>query len=340
MSSRDTSCAPTLVHSTPWPIPRRPDILDESGVGRPAQGLPLATAYRAFGVARKAARCTGKTLEHYEYTLGSFTAWLEERGVLDVERITADHIRTYLIALQERGLKDTTQHAHARGIRAWLNWLVLEGDLSVSPMRRVAMPRLEQRIPPAFSPDHVRKLLDACDRKVPIGARNLAIVLTLLDTGLRASEFVSLRVGDLDMRSGLATVLGKGQKQRSIRAGSRARSAIVHMLAFREHVKDGDPLWLAYNIQGQETGALSMHGLQTMLVRLGRSSGVVPCAPHRFRRTFALWMLRDGCDLHSLRMLMGHSSLAILQRYLDLGGEDIERAHAAHSPGDRLLAKS
>jgi site-specific recombinase XerD len=115
--------------------------------------------------------------------------------------------------------------------------------------------------------------------------------------------------------------------------------ALGHMLAFRHDVQDGDPLWLAYSIEGRETGALSVHGLQTMLVRLGRTAGVMPCAPHRFRRTFALWMLRDGCDLHSLRMLMGHSSLAVLQRYLDLGGEDIERAHMAHSPADRLLGK-
>ena len=62
-----------------------------------------------------------------------------------------------------------------------------------------------------------------------------------------------------------------------------------------------------------------------------------PCAPHRFRRTFTLWCLRDGMDLHSLRMLMGHSSLAVLQRYLALAGEDVERAHKAHSPADKLL---
>jgi integrase/recombinase XerC/integrase/recombinase XerD len=207
-------------------------------------------------------------------------------------------------------------------------------------MRKVAMPKLEKRVPPAFTPQDIEELLAGCDCKKAMGARNYAIVLSLLDTGLRASEFASLHVGDVDMRSGLAMVFGKGQKQRTVRAGAKARTAILHMLAFRDRAEDGDPLWAAYGIQGRETGALSVHGLQSMLVRLGRKVGVVPCAPHRFRRTFALWMLRDGCDLHSLRMLMGHSSLAVLQRYLDLAGEDIERAHMAHSPGDRLLSKA
>jgi integrase/recombinase XerD len=68
-------------------------------------------------------------------------------------------------------------------------------------------------------------------------------------------------------------------------------------------------------------------------------AGVEPCAPHRFRRTFALWCLRDGMDLHSLRMLMGHSTLAVLQRYLALAGEDLERVHKQHSPADRLLSE-
>ena len=74
-----------------------------------------------------------------------------------------------------------------------------------------------------------------------------------------------------------------------------------------------------------------------MLYRLGKRTGVRPCDPHRFRRTFALWCLRDGMDLHSLRVLMGHADLSILQRYLALAGEDIERAHIAHSPVDTLL---
>ena len=315
---------------------RAPDGL-RSRVSLTGLGMPLYVAMRAFMISRRSARCTAKTLEHYDYTVGGFVGWLTAQGVPDVERVTPDHIREYLITLQERGLKDTTQHAHARGIKAWLNWLVAEEDLERSPMRKVAMPRLAKRIPPPFASEDVQSLLESCDRKSAIGARNYAIVFALLDTGLRVSEFVSLRVGDLDMRTGLATVLGKGEKQRTVRAGTKARSAIQHMLAYREDIEGGDPLWVAYGLPGSETGPLSVHGLQSMLTRLGRRAGVAPCAPHRFRRTFALWMLRDGCDLHSLRMLMGHSSLDVLQRYLELGGEDIQRAHIAHSPGDRIL---
>jgi site-specific recombinase XerD len=294
--------------------------------------MTLDAALQGFVLSREAMRCTPKTLEHYHYTAGTFCLWLRLQGVRMASEIAPQHVRAYLVSLQKRGLKDTTQHAHARGIRTWLRWLVAEGVLAVSPMRTVGMPRLEQRIPPPFTPEDVKALLAACDRKDSLGARNYALVLALLDSGLRASELCSLRVGDVDPRTGLCTVMGKGRKVRQTRLGAKARAAVLRMLAFRPTAATGDPLWL-----GQHGDALTLHGLQVCLRRLGKLAGVEPCGPHRFRRTFALWRLRDGMDLHSLRMLMGHASLSVLQRYLALAGEDLERAHAAHSPADKLL---
>ena len=302
-------------------------------------GSPLDVAFQAFLLDKEAARCTAKTLEHYRYTVGGFLEFLKANKAHDVDEITPHHIRAYLVSLQRRGLKDTTQHAHARGMRAWLNWLVREGDLDGSPRDKVAMPRLEKRVPAPFSPEDIRSLLAHCSRTDPIGARNSAIILTLLDTGLRAAEFCSLNIGDIDMRSGLTTILGKGRKMRQVRVGSKARKAILRMLGHRERGTNGQPLWASYAGHRQEYGRLSVSGLQTLLYRLGKKTGVMPCSPHRFRRTFALWCLRDGMDLHSLRMLMGHSSLTVLQRYLALAGEDVERAHRAHSPVDRLLSE-
>lgn len=305
---------------------------------RPQPGRsPLRASLDAFVLSREAMRCTPKTLEHYRYTAGGFVAYLESQGLRDVGAITPGHIRAYLVGLQRRGAKDTTQHAHARGIKTWLRWLVAEGDLAESPMERVAMPRLDKRVPPPFTADDVKALLGACDRRTPKGSRDYALVLTLLDTGLRASELVSLRVGDIDGRSGLCTIMGKGRKVRQVRVGAKARGAIIRMLGYRQQAPNGAPLWTAYDAQGRERGALTLSGMQTALRRLGARAGVVPSGPHRFRRTFALWCLRDGMDLHSLRLLMGHSDLAVLQRYLALAGEDVERAHAAHSPADRLL---
>lgn len=306
---------------------------------RSPQRDPLRDLFAAFLLDRRAARVSPKTIEAYHYALTPFLAWLSGEGVADVRAITPAHIHAYLVLTQGRGLRDSTQHLIARNIRTWLNWLTCEGLLDVSPMRHVPMPRVARRIPAPFTPDDVNALLDACDRATPIGSRNYALVLALLDSGLRVSECAALTVGDVNARNGVLLILGKGAKQRQAILGARARSALLRMLQWRGPCANTDPLWQGYDVNGKPTRALSPHGIQQALRRLGKRAGVRPCGPHRFRRTFALWMLRDGIDLHSLRLLMGHSDLVVLQRYLALAGEDLERAHAAHSPADKLLGR-
>jgi len=87
-----------------------------------------------------------------------------------------------------------------------------------------------------------------------------------------------------------------------------ARAAVRHMLKFRRNPFYDAPLRIAYDLERHEKGRLTLFGLETLMRRLGRRAEVEPCSPHRFRRTFALWCLRNGMDLHSQRLLMGHSS--------------------------------
>jgi len=247
---------------------------------------------------------------------------LQEQEVKCPTDITPRHIWAYLVGLQRRGLRDTTQHAHARAIKTWLNWLSQEEVLEVSPMRKVSMPKLDRRIQPRFTSEEVKALLALCDNSLR-GLRHRAIILGLLDSGLRASEFVSLKVDDVDMRTGLVTVVGKGNKQRQVRFGVKTRKSILKK-------QGSQALWMA------QREPLTLRGLESICKRLGEKAGV-KCHPHRFRRTFALWCLRGGMDLHSLSLLTGDSSLDVLQRYLALAVEDIERAQKLHSPVDNPL---
>jgi site-specific recombinase XerD len=160
-------------------------------------------------------------------------AWLQEQEVKCPTGITPRHIRAHLVGLQRRGLRDTTQHAHARAIKTWLNWLSQEEVLEVSPRRKVPMARLEKRMQPPFAPEDMKALPAVCDR-TPKGLRARAMILGLLDSGLGASEFVSLKVDDVDMRTGLVTVVGKGNKQRQVRLGVKTRKSILKYLAGRK----------------------------------------------------------------------------------------------------------
>ena len=196
-------------------------------------------------------------------------------------------------------------------------------------MATVRMPKVEKRIQPAFSPDDVRALLDACRN-----TRDHAIVLCLLDSGLRASEFVALRAHHVNLKTGAVMVRhGKGAKDRVSFLGAQARKALVRYLIERGHTDPDSPLWLSHN-----TGeALTTWGLGALLKRLGKRANVAHCTPHTFRRTCALWSLRAGMSIYHLQALMGHADLTVLRRYLDLVESDAREAHKKHGPVDNLL---
>ncbi len=292
--------------------------------------LSLSEAFDALLLDLQARRASARTLQHYRYQLGAFLADMTAQEVTGPGAITPAHVRAHLVKEQQRGLSNHTVHGRARAIRAWLNFLVREGELAESPMRKVKMPKPDNRILPAFTPADVQALIDAC-----LNGRDKAIVLCLLDTGLRASEFVALNVGDVDMASGAVMVRqGKGGKDRQVYMGAKTRQALQRYLRRRKDAGTmgaSPPLWvsLATMTKGNR---LRVAGLRQVLTRLGRRAGVDHCHPHTFRRTFALWSLRAGMDIYSLQRLMGHADLTMLRRYLALVEADLQTAHRRHGP--------
>jgi integrase/recombinase XerC len=191
----------------------------------------LATYFKMFMLHQEASHHTPKTLTHYRYTLNKFLRYLATRGVETPEDVEAKHIRAFLAYLQRKGYKDTTLHAHARAIKTFFNFLVNEEVLEVSPMRKVAMPKLEKKIHPPFTTEDIEALLEACQGEYKL--RDKAIVLCLLDSGLRISEFAAMNVGDVD-RDGVVKVHGKGMKSRYVRLGASARKALPSFAAVRK----------------------------------------------------------------------------------------------------------
>ena len=151
-------------------------------------------------------------------------------------------------------------------------------------------------------------------------------------TGVQAKELVNLLVGDVDMQTGSVFIhKGKGAKDRMTYIGGKAHRALARYWNTRDDDLADDVLaWL--DNRGK---ALQYWGLRQVFYRLEVRSGVHITA-HAFRRTFAIEMLRNGCDVYSLQRLMGHADLTVLRRYLDLTKADLERAHRRASPVDNL----
>lgn len=305
---------------------------------KPVRGDPqckLMRAYDSFILSLKAGRRSERTIEHYDCKLRPFLEWLVAKGVTEYGAVEASHIRTYLLEREQDGVAPRTVFHHAATIRAFFNFLVLEDMIRASPMRKVKMPKVGNEIQPAFSVEDVKKLLGAAAKSV----RDTAIVLFLLDSGCRISEFLKLNIGDVDVKTGSVIIrLGKGQKDRVVYIGTRTRKALAKYLLTRPDASITDPLWVTMKTNRQfDSERMTRVTMRGMLDRLGQRAGVQNCHPHTFRRTCALWSLRSGMDIYALQRLMGHEDLKTLRRYLSLTQDDVEKAHSEHGAVDNQL---
>lgn len=255
--------------------------------------------------AKIASGLSRRTVGTYRQRLGYFTAWLGDRDV------TRPIVRAYLRHLQEQGLTPTSRASYFRDVSVWCNWLVDERIWESSPAYKLA-PRVPKTRPASYRPEHIVQLLAVCK------TRDRAIIFTLLDTGLRVSELVSLRRRDIDWQTGEFTVMGKGSKQRQGWLDTLTLDLLREMLAERD---DGDPaLWYG------RRGPLTSYGVHEVIERRAKQAGIradVRRLVHSFRATFAKNYLRAGGDLESLRRLLGHEDIAMSAHYAQLADDEL-----------------
>jgi integrase/recombinase XerD len=288
----------------------------------------IGDARAAFLDSRRAMGLTFASLRYYTQTVTAFADHCEQSNVATVDQVTAATVRAYLVGLQRRGLAPHTVHGAARAIRAFLRFCAADGLIADAP--QFAMPKLPKKVLPAFEPADVARLLDAANE------RDKLIVLMLLDTGLRASELIALDGADLDTTSGAVLVReGKGRKPRTVYLGAKTRRELGHYWRKAGRPAAKMPVWVSLTSGARLTDS----GLRQLLQRLGERAQVDHCHPHTFRRTFALWSLRGGMDIHTLAALMGHADIGVLRQYLALSGADLQRAHQAAGPVDRMFKR-
>jgi integrase/recombinase XerC len=288
------------------------------------------------------ARCnfegkTARTVQAYRWTLGRFLHALPSTVAEEPASIKQEHIYTYLAAFT--GLSLDTRHRYYREVDCFFNWLVTAGYLTSSPFAKIHNVRLPQRIVRPYTLSDIRLLLAACPA-TPQGRRDRAILLTLLDTGLRVSELAQLTLDDLDMATMRLRVLhGKGSKQRVASFSVGCAEELLGYLNVRG--TDPGPLFTAVDGNGNLRAgvALQPNGVKQMLRRLGRVTGLPKVHAHRFRHTFATWSIEAGARELDVQLLLGHASPEMVRRYASsYNVEQAARRHGEFSPAGRLSA--
>lgn len=274
------------------------------------------------------------TIKYYSYTLGAFIKFSYELGVHRAQDVTTHHIRLFILSLQETNIPISV-HAYYRAVRRFFNWLIAEGLLDKSPMVNIRPPRIAKRKRSCFSDGDINNLLLLTSGNRFLEMRNRAMVLMLLDTGIRLSELANIQIGDIDFNRETIKILGKGNKERIVRVGKRTRKALIVYLLSRD---DSHPcLWIT-----EERRPMTRYGVQSTIRVLCRRAGITDAkpGPHTFRHTAAISYLRNGGDIMTLKNMLGHSKLDMVQEYLSgLEDEDMLAVHRKASPVDRLGIK-
>lgn len=271
------------------------------------------------------------TIQNYEQKLRVFIRFLTDLQITEPEQVTTTHIRLFLLKLQDT-CQRVSVYNNYRAIRRFFTWMVEEGTLKQSPMSSIRVRKPPDKIIQPFNLDHIRDLLLLCDDSKFLGARNKAVILTFLDTGLRLTELVNVEIKDLDFDHETIKVMGKGAKERVVRIGKKTQKALLRYLLMRN---DGLPcLWVS-----EERRPLTHWGIEIMIRKLGKRAGFtsVRCSPHTFRHSCATLFLRNGGAEFALQLMLGHTSLYMTRRYVStLGAEDSFKAHQKASPVDNM----
>lgn len=307
--------------------------------------MRTSQALEGFVFARRAAGVSPHTVLCYRWGWTPLIRWL---GDPELDQVQPEQLRAYFYQLREQGkYAEASLQMVWRVISAFYTWASVELGIPRAD-RLLERPGSNGRKILPYTHDELSRLLKACDfsrlatpkkrksfqMRRPTAKRDRAIVLILVDTGLRAGELCRLRIEDVDLASGRVEVKnfrkGLKSKARVVKLGKAARHAVWLYLTERSTAQNSDPLVLT-----SKGNAWSSPSIFHLVRELGNRAGVAGAHPHRFRHTFAIQYLRNGGDIFTLQELLGHESLVMVRKYLEIAEADIDTSHERNSPADR-----
>jgi integrase/recombinase XerD len=277
-----------------------------------------------------------RTKNHSNNTLASygrynlrFCEYMISPNILD---ITPNILRTYFVHLSEKGHNPGGVHVHYRCIKALFNWYWGEYEPEApNPFAKVKIPAPKIKPLPGVTIENVKHLIDACNTSQ--SKRDKAMLMFLLDTGVRASELAALNIADCDMITGSIYITdSKSDNSRTVFMGTVARRYLRRYLKTRSGINDMSPLFAT-----DEGDRLDRWSMRHIINRRSKDAGIKSPGLHDFRRAFALNLLRNGTNLQIISRLLGHHSVAVTERYLAVDETDLQEGHRIGSPVDRIL---
>jgi len=272
------------------------------------------------------------TVEAYERDLSHYLGSLADRRVDRPEDIAAAHVSAYLRALGELGMEPSSVARNLTAIRMYHRFLLTEGVVDTVPTDDLKPPKLGRKLPSVLSVEEIDRLLDQPDTATNLGVRDRALLEAIYGAGLRVSEAVDLRPGQIVFDVEILRVMGKGSKERLIPIG---RPALAWVRRYLDEVRpelagpqSGNSVFL--NFRG---GRLSRVGIWKVIRKHVTGAGITkPVSPHTLRHSFATHLLEGGADLRAVQEMLGHADISTTQIYTHIDRDYLKEVHRTFHP--------
>jgi integrase/recombinase XerD len=277
---------------------------------------------------------SANTVSAYRRDLVKFEAFAKRRQ-LTLEAVSRDDLVDFLAGLYREKLESRTVARQLVTLRNFFRYAQVQDLITTDPSANLESPKLRRSLPGYLRLEEVERLLAQPDANTTLGLRDRAMLEVLYSTGLRVSELVSLRVGDLDSKSGCVRCIGKGDKERIVPVGRKALATVEKYLqAGRpEMLRQAKALNSTALFVNNRGVALSRVGVWKILSAYGRRAGLrVALTPHMLRHSFATHLLEHGADLRSVQLMLGHADISTTQIYTHVVEERLKQIYKAHHP--------
>lgn len=263
----------------------------------------------------------GLSVEVYLETASRFLSWCAESGIR-LEEVTPVDLPDFVVGLGESGMSSRTIAKNISALRAFGRFLNEEHIWKDNYALLLELPRQEKTVPRVLDYEDIERLLGACDMNSPGGIRDRALFELVYSCGLRVSEVSNLKLRDVHLDRKLLMVLGKGNKERLVPFGNKAKEFLTLYFdtARNKLLKGGASPYVFINRMGKK---LTRKGIWKRLQEMEAKSGVTSKI-HTLRHSFATHLLEGGADLRSVQELLGHSDISTTQIYTHVNEEGLE----------------
>lgn len=299
------------------------------------QQLSFDELLQSFILDCKAKNLSPLTLRFYQDSVRQLKSAFQEQQVpLDMYTIAVRDIKNYFIAyLIDQGKSDNTVNGRIKAVKQFLRYLFEEGWLSKNIADELHVVKAEKLMLQTFTKEQVAALLEQPDRKTFTGYRDFTMMTVLLETGMRISELCHLKTSDLFFREQeIRITKAKGGRARRVPFQQTCAKIIRRYLDIRGNLET-DALFVNINNE-----PISTRALQDKMQTYGLAANIsgVRVSPHTFRHTMAKFYILNGGDPFTLRRILGHATLDMVDYYVELFSSDIRQQHKKYSPVENM----